>query len=275
MPDFGSSVGLSVAAIRIWAVAFLVVGWIIWGGRKNYVAGTAMVLKKFRINEDPSARAAVEITGRASGLVSWVLTLLKVQPEIEFTVTSTEVTRRTASLSGIQYIYIPLEKITAAVCGYQRSILAFAIGVLFSLGFVYNLLSALFENDRSQVGSDFGMAFMFLLFAGVAFAAYYLSKRIAISVESMHTHGVVFKRSIIENVSVDMPEALRAISVINARILAAQTVKTVSVEPGSTTSRPLPAAVPPRGNGSERCSRCGTPIELGNRFCENCGASVP
>jgi len=275
VPSFDSGLGVTTF---VWLIAIIVVIGIVWRGRKNsFVSGTLIVLKRFRIDGYPSAKTVVEVSGRASGIVSWVLTLLKLNPEIELIVTDSEVTIRLASLSGIQYTYVPLGKITASVCGYQRSIVAFGFAVLFSVGFVMNLLSGFLGNNRFQTGSDMGLAFGFLILACIAALFYFLSKRIGIFVESsIHAHGVVFKRSVIENVSVDLPQALEAVSLINARILAAQTGQTPSTGSALSPSSPRTAPTPsPTEGGRGLCPKCSTVNPIDVRFCENCGFALP
>jgi hypothetical protein len=197
------------------------------------------------------------------------------EPEVELIVTDSEVRIRTASLSGIEHTCIPLGQIHATVCGYQRSILAFGFAILFSVGFLLKLLSGFLESNRNEVGSDMGLAFGFLILAGIAALVYFLSKRIAISVETARMRGVAFKRSVIENVSVDLPEALRAISVINARLLAAQATHGLPVESATPAppSRKVPA--PPTRSEPGRCPQCSTANPSGTRFCENCGCALP
>lgn len=278
MPGFGPNLGVGYGMSTIvWLVGIIVVVVIWWRGRRsNYVSGTPVVLKRFYVNEDPSARVGIEITGRMSGIVSWVLTLLRLEPEFELVVTNSEATLRLGSLSGIQYTYVPLRKISASLCAYQRSILALGFAILLSVGFVVNLLSGFFESDRSQVGSDMGYAFGFLILAAVAALIFFLSKRIGIVFETGHPggYGFVFKRSVIEGVSVDLPEALRAIAVINARILNAESGHTHG---GSGSMPPSPITVPvtPTGGGPRPCPNCSAvnPIDL--RFCENCGGALP
>jgi hypothetical protein len=276
MPGFGPGPGLGYGvSTLVWVIAIIVVGVFIWRGRKNYVSGTSIVLQRFRIDEDPSAKAAVEISGRASGLVSWVLTLLKLEPQIELFVTDSEVTIRTASLSGIEHTYIPLGQIHATVCGYQRSVLAFGFAILFGLGFVMNLFSGFLGGNRNEVGSDMGLAFGFLILAAVALLIYFLSKRIAISVETERMHGVAFKRSVIENISVDLPEALRAISVVNAHVLAAQTVQPCQAAERTSPSQSRAVVAPFAASSLTRCPKCAAVNPAGTRFCENCGSALP
>jgi len=272
-PSFGPGYGVSTL---VWLIAIIVVVGIVWRGRRNnYVSGTPVVLKRFHVNEDPSAKTAVEISGRLSGIVSWVLTLLRLEPEFELVVNDSEATIRRGSLSGIVYIYVPLAKISASVCGYQRSILAFGLAVLFSFGFVLNLVSGFLESNRDQVGSDMGYAFGFLVLAAIAALIYFLSKRIAIVFETMHQHGFVFKRSVIENVSVDLPQAMQAIAVINARILAAQAGQSLPGTSGMSPTSPRISPPFPIGGEAGRCPKCSTVNPIDARFCENCGFALP
>ncbi|PYU76589.1 MAG: hypothetical protein DMG49_01245 [Acidobacteria bacterium] len=120
-----------------------------------------------------------------------------------------------------------------------------------------------------------GLAFGFLILAGIASLVYFLSKRIGIVVETMHSHSLAFKRSVIENVSVDLPEALRAISVINARVLAAQTVQTVPVRSDTQASPLVTASKPSEPSARGGCPQCLAVNPIGTRFCENCGSPLP
>lgn len=137
-----------------------------------------------------------------------------------------------------------------------------------------NLLGGLFASSNgSEIGAYMGGAFAALIFAGVAALVYFLSKRIVISAETLHRHGLRFKRSVIENISIDLPQALRAIEVINARVLAAQAGYTQG-NAGAPPPSPVPAASP-GGGGPGRCPKCSTVNPIHVRFCENCGAALP
>jgi hypothetical protein len=258
-------------SILIWVVPWIVLVIVVWRGRGKHVPGTAIVLTKFEINEHFSGGPVLEIAGRVSGLISWVLAALRLSPEVEFTVADTAVTIRTANLSGLQYIYIPLGKVTASVCGYQRSILAFGFALLFTLDFILSLLSGFLGSNRNESAADMGRAFGFLVLAAIAALVYYLSKKIAIAVESMHTHGIAFKQSILGNVSVDLDQALRATELINARIQAAQVV-TVNAAESPSPAQPLKMAA--AAPVAERCPQCSAENPIGTRFCESCGSAL-
>jgi hypothetical protein len=63
-----------------------------------------------------------------------------------------------------------------------------------------------------------------LIIGGAMLIAYYLSKKIVISLETSGgmVMGLSFKRSVIENVSVDIEQALRAILLVNQKVIEAQ-----------------------------------------------------
>jgi hypothetical protein len=215
-----------VMLIRLLSVLVIVViAGVVFRRQKSYVSGTSVVLKKFRLNRDPSAKIAVEIVGRREGVVSWFLSLLKLEPNVRLVVTDSEVSIQTGSLSGISNTHIPLTKLYAVTCGYQRSILAIAGAALFAAGFIWMVLLTFASRVNYNIGPT---AIGLLGLAMVCAIIYYLSKRIGIAFETSRGHGVTFKRSVIENVSVDLPEALEAIDLINARIHAIHGTKAIN-----------------------------------------------
>ena len=191
--------------------------------RSKFVPGASIVLNRFRVTEDLSAKTVVELGGRASGIISWLMALLRLEPKTELVVTDTEVSIRAASLSGTKIEYIPLEDIRATICGYYRSMSALIVAALFGVGFVLAGLIGFLDSNREDAGSEMQAAFGCLVVAAIALLIYFLSKRISIIIDNGNYYGVLFKRSVVENISVDLPQAQRAISVINARVLAAKT----------------------------------------------------
>jgi hypothetical protein len=275
MPGLGLGLsGWSLFTSFVEVIAFVILVGVVWGARKEkYVSGATIVLRRFHLDENPAARVAVEISGRASGFVAWVLTLLKLEPDFELAVTNSEFTIRSASLGGTQFTYVPLEKVTSTVCGYQRSILAFAFAIYFGIIFVLNLFGGVFfSNSGSETGGYMGEAFIALVVAGIAAGLYFLSKQIVISAETLHPHGLRFKRSVIENVSIDLPEAIRAIAIINARVLAAQAGYTQSVVNSPSAG---PAPVSGSSGAQSHCPKCLSLNPANVHFCGNCGVAIP
>lgn len=254
-----SGIGFGFTTI-VWLIVIVILAGVVWRGRKMHVSGTPIALTGLRV--DPAASTPIEISGRVSGVVSWVLTLMRLQPTFYLRVTQSSFSIVSSSLGGIRHTYIPLDAITHTACGYQRSILAFSLAVAFSLGFLSNLLSGFLIVNRSEVGENMGRAFGFLILAGGAAVVFYFSKRIGIQVETNHPpHGLSFKPSVIESTSVDLPQALKVIEVLNSLVLQART-NVLS----STDSIRSDAARSPG-----QCRKCFTINPLDVKFCENCG----
>lgn len=214
---------IRVVSGLISVVVFLAVLRAVLGGRRGkFVPAASIVLNRFHINEDPSANTIVELAGRTSGIISWLMTLLRLEPRTEFVVTNSEVSIRAASLSGTRIEYIPLENVRATICGYYRSIAALIFAAVFGAGFALFGLAGFFDSNREDAGSEMQAAFGCLLVVAIALLVYFLSKRISVVIDNGNYYGVVFKRSVVENVSVDLPQAQRAITAINARVLAAK-----------------------------------------------------
>jgi len=235
--------------------------------RSNPLAGLSarkLALRKFRINE--SSSPTLDIVGRTSGILGWFLTLLKVDPESHFRLDEQEASFRTASVSGLTHHYVPLEKITSTSCSYFRSVMALGIAAYCALSFIGSLIGALglglLAKDSNTFGLVAGAAFVWLVLGAIATAWYFLSQKIAIVVRSGSSgFGFLFKRSMIENVSVDLPEALAAIAVLNARVAAAQ----------AGFGRPLSDSAPIT---TKPCPKCSLPNGIDLRFCESCGFSL-
>lgn len=257
-------------------IVFFILAVVVWRERKGFVSGTPIVLKRFRLSQDPAAGAVIEITGRVSGVVSWILTLLRVEPEFQFTATRDSVSIRRESLRGTQHTFVPLSAVTGTNCGYQRSILAFAFAVYFAFDCVSYLLVGFLSNNRDEVGTNMGLAFGFLILAGIAALIYFLSKKVGLWIESsLHSHGLSFKRSVIENVSVELPQALRAIEILNSLVLNARTAppRAAAAAAGAPTS-PTTGTGGREGAGPVACTKCSAVNPAGMRFCENCGLAL-
>jgi hypothetical protein len=234
--------------------------------RSNPLAGltiSRLALRKFIVNE--SGAPAVDIVGRPSGFFGWVFTVLKLDPESRFLLDDQQASFQSASLSGLSHIYVPLEKVTSTCCIYRRSIMALGVAAYCGLSFIGSLMGALgfglFVKDNSNAfGVAAGGAFIWLILGAIAAAWFFLSKQIAIVVRSGATgFGFLFKRSVIENVSIDLPEALATIAVVNARVAAAQVGGRQAPGTGSATIL------------ARQCPKCAASNALEIRFCESCG----
>lgn len=173
----------------------------LWRGGGLNINGPTLVLRRFYVNESPADDVYLNITGRASGLIGWLLTVLGLDAETNLLVTGKEINLISSSLAGNIHKLVPVSKISSSHCGFKKPIgflIAGAGILLLGLG-------------------DFRGLIICIIISLALVLIYYLQKKLAITIETFGgtTMGVVFKPSIIENVSVDMNMAFRAISVIN------------------------------------------------------------
>jgi hypothetical protein len=264
---FNNFLGAGITSF-LWVVALVAIAIVVWRERKGNLLArlplTKLALKRFRVNDQNDSRPALEVVGRASGLISWVFALLRLEPEFHLIVGSVDASLQAASLSGISHICVPLEKVDSTNCGYRRSILALAIAMFCASGFVLTFLSGFLENNSNSFGSDMGLAFGWLILAGIAALFFFFSKKVAFALCcGTHCYGFTFKRSVIENVSVDLPLAMKAIAAINGRVLAVQPIS------GNSTGQAVAAAA-----HASSCPKCSAVNSAGLRFCESCGFTL-
>lgn len=224
-----------------------------------HISGPALVLRKFDIKKTPKSETddIINISGRASGLWSWLLTVVGIEAETTIKVTGREITFKSTSLFGQQHAIVALTSISSVHCGYLKPISFLIVaGVCALLG-----LSAWIS------GGGFS-SFIAGLFVGTIFAVlYWLLKKVEILV---HTRGslplgLVFKRSVIENVPVDIERAKIAIGIINNLIISSQNtgLKIQDIEEAIKVE-----------SKDNVCAHCGGPLEKGARFCTSCGHGV-
>lgn len=177
--------------------------------RSRRGAGPTLVLKEFQVYEEPDNGIYVKIVGRASGIVAWILTTMGFDTLTSLIVTNKGISFQSSSLLGETIHIAPLTSIASSFSGFMKPIGYIILGVMFILGgFMFGLL-----------GFFFG-----LIIGVVLFYVYSLKKLFIVTIE---THGsmkmgLIFKRSVIENVAVDINLVQKAITVINDQILMAQ-----------------------------------------------------
>lgn len=179
------------------------------------IAGPILVLRKFIIEEDQSSNVLVDIVGRASGITAWLLTVIGLDAETSLKVTDKEVSFKSSSVSGQTHQVVPLPSVSSIHCGYSKSISYLILGAIVLLTSLFTVL------DQGGGGAFFLIG---LIIGGVFLVAYYLSKKIVVSVETSGgiVLGLSFKRSVIENVSVDIDKALKAIEIVNLTVIKSQ-----------------------------------------------------
>jgi hypothetical protein len=180
--------------------------------RSNAVrlAGPALVLRKFSVVDSPGVTPAIEIAGRASGFIGWLLTVFGLGAETTFVLKDDEIRFQSVSLAGQIHNVVPVQSVSSTHCGFSKPIGLLLLGFLFAASGILALLS-----------DSAGTGLLLLLIGGVCLVAYFVRKKLAISLQASGgmVLGLAFKPGVLENVSVDMPEALRAIEVLNRKIV--------------------------------------------------------
>ena len=163
-----------------------------------------LVVRKFSIDENGSDGKYLEIVGRASGLISWILTLMKLDTLTTLKLEGDHLSVKSSSLSGEIHTVMPLGAIESTQCGFSKSIIWLTLGVSTVVG---GLLSG-------------GSALLGLLVVGAIFILiYFLSKRMFISVAAGNKSvDIAFKEGVIEGVPVDLDRTLAAIQLLNTMV---------------------------------------------------------
>lgn len=165
-----------------------------------------LVVKKFDVHEEARDGKYIEITGRASGFLSWLFTLMKLDTLTVMNLEENSLSFKSSSLSGEVHTVLPLAAIESSQCGFSKSIslLTFAaIALLFGIS-----------------SGETGGFFLGLIIAAVFIALYFFSKRMFISVMAGGTTvQIAYKKGVIEGVEVDLDRTLSAIELLNKRIL--------------------------------------------------------
>jgi len=185
---------------------------------------SALVIKAWKAEGKPidDKNNYVSITGRESGLIAWILSLVGVDPTTAILVGLDRVEFSSSSLAGTQSRLIPLQSVCSTYYGYHKPWKA-AVGIVaFFLFFGTSIASAIMEG-----GSRSGGASIFLGAGAAGFVValiyYFLNRTLTLGfVEvSGHVSGIQFKRSVIENVDINEAQA-KAVCTIVQRLIEAK-----------------------------------------------------
>jgi hypothetical protein len=213
-----------VVLLELQYLLFLIVAVFLIEAWRLRSSGPRLVLREFRIQPDAPSGEFVYIQGRRAGVLAWFLTLIGLPAQTSFSVTRDEVARETMGPSGFQSAYAPMTDVCSSMCYFYR---AFSILVLsflcYAAGLLNFLTAALRSNDyaRQVALREASTSLWISLSAGTLLYVWYvLSKRVIIAVRSTggDVLGISFKRSIIENVGVDLKRAMEAVDLVNARL---------------------------------------------------------
>lgn len=170
----------------------------------------AYVITSWTVNDLDAADTLVEIKGRQDGLISWLLSLLGIEPTVSLRVTRLNVEFSQGSLAGFTRRVVPVANVSSTLYGFTKpwqTAAAIAVMGLFVGG--------------GLMGQNVGIGLLILL-AIVAGAAvyYFLNKVLTLGfVESGGVFsGIEFKRSVIEGKKIDEKDAAKVIAVIQSLI---------------------------------------------------------
>lgn len=156
----------------------------------------SLVIKKWYSGKQANAEGNyVHLVGREGGLLSWILSLLKIDATSEVEVKDNLIMFTTSSLAGREKRIIPLSSITSAYYGYEKP---------------------------WRVALVLTLALMPLLFVGLIVGPlyYFLNKNLTVAVveASGWVGAFSFKRSVIEGQNINEEQAYEVIDIIRGLI---------------------------------------------------------
>jgi len=177
-------------------------------------AGRPLVLQRFEVN---AQTGHVTIVGRKPGLIGFFLTAMGLDASTLLQASPHEIRVRRASVFGETLDVFPSPNIASASCGYLKP-----FQLLISAAIMVLLIPFMAVQQAPVPAAVNGVL---LVLALIFVVAYFLSKTLYIAVQTSGTGGAViaFKRSLIENVQVDIEQAREVISVISDNIVRTQT----------------------------------------------------
>lgn len=180
------------------------------------IGGSVLVLRRFQIDETGASGAHVFIEAREAGLISFILTLIGLDPNSSLKVTRGSISFRTSSVFGSSQVSTPLPNLGAFVGGYKKPFLAL----------VFSTITLIFGFFFLGMGyGDFGLilALAVWFFSLVSLVYYFLNKVMFIGFETSGggTYGFAFKASVIEGVGIDINRVEQTIDYVNSLISSA------------------------------------------------------
>jgi hypothetical protein len=177
------------------------------------ISGPTLVLRKYKVDGSSLDGVIVDIAGRPAGILGWLLTVVGFYGESSFKVDGRQIAFETSSRFGQLHQVVPLSNVSSTHCGYTKPIGYLILGALFGVGGVVMAFA-------NQPGSGLAVI-VFLIVGGLLLLGYFLSKKILLSLQSDGglVMGLLFKRSVIENIPVDISKALETIKLINEKVI--------------------------------------------------------
>jgi hypothetical protein len=171
----------------------------------------ALVPKSWYASPTPNAEQQyVSVVARESGLIAWLLALIKIDPTYRLTLSHTRLTYEASSMTGYRRVVVPVDSISSSYFGYHKpwkAALLIAI-VGFSVG------SAIIDHSGA-VGAS-----VIILSLLAALVYYFLNKELLIGIrdETGENYELVLKRSVLDNQEINEAQMELVTSIVTAVI---------------------------------------------------------
>ncbi len=157
----------------------------------------ALVIKSWYADAKPNSEGSyVSIAGRQQGLLSWLLSVLGIDPVTRVRIDGQSVYFEKGSLAGFEQRVIPLSSLCSAYYGYTKP---------------------------WQVALVLGAMLLPIMGLGLIVGPlyYFLNKKLSMGMVEVSglVSGIEFKRSVIEGQNIDEKEGMRVIGVIHGLIM--------------------------------------------------------
>lgn len=209
----------------------------------------ALVLRAFHLYTSLPGREAplVHVVGRKGGLISFILTLLRLQNETHLMVTPLAVELETQSLFGVSRVTVPLGHIASVRGGVGRP-LEYAIAAIICITLAFSSLLVGVVSRGAIVG-----ALLFSLIAAGCVVLYFLRKAFFVRISSQAglEIAVSFLPSLLEARPIDFAQAMSALDVLRYLVVQGREgvppTSSAPITPSPTVVGPAPVATAPAG----------------------------
>ncbi len=187
------------------------------------------VIKYWHANNQPDSHGNyVLIQGRRAGPISWLLSLIKIEPNVEMRCTRTHLYFTEGSLQGQVAHVTPMRNNCSISYGYEKPLMA-ASSMACTAGLVVGVIGAAIASlVLGGIGTVIGLVAGLVVGPVIGGVFYFLSKAFTLgfSMNSGELRRICFKRSLIERQAIDEADAEYVAqlvqSLIEARVGAAQ-----------------------------------------------------
>jgi hypothetical protein len=173
-----------------------------------------LVLRTFNINTSGNGQPCLEISGRPSGIIAWLLTIMNLSAETHMVVTDRFFSIKGASLMGEFNNFVPLPHVSSTHCGFSKPIGYIIAGFAVA---IFGVISGLNQRDGTPLiagGLIVGLIFL---------VAYFFSRKLIIGIRTAGglPFELMFKPGVLGSVRVDIDSVRQAITLLNDKVLQA------------------------------------------------------